>query len=135
MRGDELRGRVGVAMLREALGEHVFLLGLEDGKFLDLGQVAVQARLAAERGDRRGQIAFGHDQTSLFSRIGGKPATLGFATVKRLNRCCISVGGRLSNVKLTWVTGWVKPSLAACNACRRKSSSANNERCAVLVRP
>ena len=36
MRGDELRRGLGIAMLLEALGEHIFLLGREERKLPDL---------------------------------------------------------------------------------------------------
>ena len=50
----------------EALGEHELLLGAQDRKLLDLGQVAVEAGLTAERGDRRRDVAAAcHDHFSL----------------------------------------------------------------------
>src|SRR5690606_20917407 len=58
---DELRRRLGILVLGVALGEHVFLLRREDRKFLDLGQVAVEALLAAERRDAgRSDIVAAH---------------------------------------------------------------------------
>src|SRR3546814_6515466 len=66
VRGDELRRRLGIAMLLKAFGEHIFLFGLQDREFLDLGEIAVEARLAAECGNRRGDVAAaGHDRVSL----------------------------------------------------------------------
>src|SRR3546814_1759379 len=56
VRGDELRRRLGIAMLLKAFGEHIFLFGLQDREFLDLGEIAVEARLAAECGNRRGDV-------------------------------------------------------------------------------
>ena len=65
MRRDELRCRIGVTMFLETLGEHVFLLGCEDGEFLDFRQIAVEARLPAKSGDRGWHVAFSHDLISL----------------------------------------------------------------------
>jgi hypothetical protein len=63
MRGHELCRRLGIAMLLEALGEHIFLLGLEQRKFLDLCQIAIEACLAAERRNGRRNIGAGcHDR-------------------------------------------------------------------------
>src|SRR3546814_1617447 len=39
VRGDELRRRLIIAMLLKALGEHIFLLGRQQRKFADFGQV------------------------------------------------------------------------------------------------
>ena len=39
MAGHQAVGRLGVLMLAPALGQHVFLLRVEQGKFADLGQV------------------------------------------------------------------------------------------------
>jgi hypothetical protein len=40
-------------MLGITLGEHVLLLGLEHRELLDLGEIAIEPRLAAEGRDRR----------------------------------------------------------------------------------
>ena len=50
--GDQLRRGFGILVLGIALGEHVFLLGRQHGEFLDLGEIAVEALLTAQRRDR-----------------------------------------------------------------------------------
>ena len=59
MRSHQLRRSFGIAMLLEALGEHVFLLGFQEGEFLDLGEIAIETRLAAERRNRRWNVGAG----------------------------------------------------------------------------
>src|SRR3546814_7549286 len=44
-------------MLGPALGQHIFLLGGEDGEFLDLGQIAIEARFTTGGGDSRRNLA------------------------------------------------------------------------------
>ena len=51
MRIDQLRGGIGIPMLRPALGKHIFFLGREDREFLDLRKIAVETILAARCGD------------------------------------------------------------------------------------
>src|SRR3546814_18036423 len=58
VRGDELRRRFTVFMLLKTFREHIFLLGRQKRKFADFGQIAVQARLTAERGHNCRNIAF-----------------------------------------------------------------------------
>src|SRR3546814_3764814 len=58
VRGDELRRRFTVFMLLKTFREHIFLLGRQKRKFADFGQIAVQARLTAERGHHCRNIAF-----------------------------------------------------------------------------
>jgi hypothetical protein len=40
MAGDKVMCRVAIVMFAPTLGEHVFLLGFQHGKFADLGEVS-----------------------------------------------------------------------------------------------
>ena len=51
MRGNQLGSGLGILMFLIALGQHIFLLGLEQGIFADFGEVTVQAGLSAKGGD------------------------------------------------------------------------------------
>ena len=53
MAGHQVGCSFRVLMLMEALGEHVFLLCRQHRELLDLGQIAVEALLSAQRGDIR----------------------------------------------------------------------------------
>ena len=50
MAGDQPACGLGIAMLLEALGEHVFVFGREKGKLTDLGQVTRQAGIIGKNG-------------------------------------------------------------------------------------
>ena len=53
MAGDQLVGGLGVAVLAPALGEHEFLLRLEQGKLADLLEIAAEVALRRQ-GRRQG---------------------------------------------------------------------------------
>ena len=57
MAGHQLARRLGIAMLLEPLGEHVFLLGGQQRKLAYLGQIAVEPGLAHRHRQRAGQVA------------------------------------------------------------------------------
>jgi hypothetical protein len=46
MAGDELVGGLGVLMLEETLGQHVFFLRLQHGELADFGEITVETVLA-----------------------------------------------------------------------------------------
>jgi hypothetical protein len=48
MAGDEVMCRVAIVMLAPTLGEHVFLLGFQHGKFANLGEVSGKAGFSIE---------------------------------------------------------------------------------------
>src|ERR1044072_3080245 len=119
-------------MLGPALGQHIFLLGGEDREFLDLGEIAVETRLAAHRGGRRYAFTASPLPHSL---PGIRPLMICRDrrpyTASALNSCCISDGASLLNDKACDVTGWMNPSSPACRHCRSKLSLFNNSRTAL----
>jgi len=62
MAGDELVRRLGVLVLEETLGEHVFFLRFQHWELANFSEVTVETVLA---GRNRRQFHLGHDSTPL----------------------------------------------------------------------
>ena len=66
MAGHQLMGGLGVAVLAPALGEHEFLLRLEQGKFPDLLEVAAEVALRGQGRRQGGKVCGAHSWGSPF---------------------------------------------------------------------
>ena len=102
-----------VSPCSEALGEHIFLLGLEERELADFRQIAVEARSPPSAGIVAGRVL------SLPLRI--HPCDVPRSALRdlirlitysesSLNSSCMSAGMSLSNDKASLVTGWMNPS-------------------------
>jgi hypothetical protein len=56
MAGHQLMGGFGIAVLTPALGQHEFLLRLEQGKFPDFLEIAAEVALGGEGRRQRGKV-------------------------------------------------------------------------------